>query len=123
LKKTLLTDPEKKLVPDAFVRFSGVHKFQRWRRLKPGWPDWANFRLLGDSLLWAAFWKLQYIISQMFGLLFCTVPTRYVLILTKRVLDKTFLGDFYKLMVSCCAMVVAQQLGNLSSYLRRHSLN
>jgi hypothetical protein len=29
LKKTLLTDPEKKLVPDAFVRFSGVHKFQR----------------------------------------------------------------------------------------------
>jgi hypothetical protein len=23
--------------------------------LKAGWPDWANFRLLGDCLLWALF--------------------------------------------------------------------
>jgi hypothetical protein len=25
----------------------------------PGRPDWANFRLLGDFLLWAVFFKLQ----------------------------------------------------------------
>jgi hypothetical protein len=24
-----------------------------------GWPDWANFRPLGDCLPWAVFWKLQ----------------------------------------------------------------
>jgi hypothetical protein len=24
-----------------------------------GWPDWANFRPLDGSLLWAVFWKLH----------------------------------------------------------------
>jgi hypothetical protein len=24
---------------------------------QPGWPDWANFRLLGDGLLWIVFWR------------------------------------------------------------------
>jgi hypothetical protein len=23
------------------------------------WPDWDNFRPIGDCLLWVAFWKLQ----------------------------------------------------------------
>jgi hypothetical protein len=27
--------------------------------LKTGYPDWANFRLLGDCLLWAVDGKLQ----------------------------------------------------------------
>jgi hypothetical protein len=27
--------------------------------LDSGWPDWANFRALGDCFLWAVFWKLQ----------------------------------------------------------------
>jgi hypothetical protein len=24
-----------------------------------GWPDWANFRPLGNCPLWTGFWKLQ----------------------------------------------------------------
>jgi hypothetical protein len=27
--------------------------------LRAGWPDWANFRPLGDCLLWAVFFHLQ----------------------------------------------------------------
>jgi hypothetical protein len=34
------------------------NKFLLWDS-KSGWPDWANFRLLGYSLLWAVLWKLQ----------------------------------------------------------------
>jgi hypothetical protein len=28
-------------------------------RRSTGWPDWANFRILGDYLFWAVFFKLQ----------------------------------------------------------------
>jgi hypothetical protein len=27
--------------------------------LEAEWPDWANFRLLGDGLIWVVLWKLQ----------------------------------------------------------------
>jgi hypothetical protein len=32
-----------------------VHFLAAWTTIgwKAGWPDWANFRLLGDGLLWA----------------------------------------------------------------------
>jgi hypothetical protein len=38
--------------------------------LQAGWPDWANFRLLGDCLLWVVFVKIAEIaqlIGQLFG--------------------------------------------------------
>jgi hypothetical protein len=39
---------------------------------KAGWPDWANFRLLGDCLQWAIL--LQIIeVAKIFGLLYSTV--------------------------------------------------
>jgi hypothetical protein len=28
--------------------------------LQPGWPDWANFRLLGPCFLWAGFFNCRY---------------------------------------------------------------
>jgi hypothetical protein len=33
-------------------------KFVPTRDPPPGWPDWANFRLLGDSFLWVLFVKI-----------------------------------------------------------------
>jgi hypothetical protein len=47
--------------------------------LWPGWPDWANFRLLGDCLLWVVLNITD--LAQMFVLLF---STENVLILTKK---------------------------------------
>jgi hypothetical protein len=44
---------------------------------EPGWPDWANFRPLGGSLLWAVF--LNYKRSPHFLLLFSTVKVYAVI--------------------------------------------
>jgi hypothetical protein len=30
-----------------------------WLGLQTGWPDWADFRPMGDFLLWTLVWKLQ----------------------------------------------------------------
>jgi hypothetical protein len=49
-------------------------------KLKSGWPDWANFRLLGGGLLCAAFWKLQKYPKLLGYLLQITI---YAIILTK----------------------------------------
>jgi hypothetical protein len=38
----------------------------------PGWPDWANFRLLGDCLLWIGFLKVTEA-AELFGLLITKV--------------------------------------------------
>jgi hypothetical protein len=36
--------------------------FENWCKIffrsYPGWPDWANFRLFGDCLLWAVLLKM-----------------------------------------------------------------
>jgi hypothetical protein len=38
---------------------------QRWNLafaevvLRPGWPDWADFRPMGDCLLWAGFFNYR----------------------------------------------------------------
>jgi hypothetical protein len=56
----------------------------KWKMKKnlssPGWPDWANFRLLGDSILWAVVWILQKW-RTFLGYFFH--GTGYVIILTK----------------------------------------
>jgi hypothetical protein len=41
------------------------------RDTRPGWPEWANFRLLGDYLLWEVFLKITEVV-QNFGLLVFT---------------------------------------------------
>jgi hypothetical protein len=38
-------------------------------QVRPGWPDWANFRPMGDRLLWAVFINITDV-AQNFGLLF-----------------------------------------------------
>jgi hypothetical protein len=30
-----------------------------WSYFQTGWPNWENFRILGDCLLWAVIWKFQ----------------------------------------------------------------
>jgi hypothetical protein len=50
---------------DEFLKTgcSPIHFFVSRRNnffpARPGWPDWPNFRQLGDCLLGAVFWKLQ----------------------------------------------------------------
>jgi hypothetical protein len=39
--------------------------------LQPGRPYWANFRILGDCLIWAYFLKISEV-AHIFGLLFST---------------------------------------------------
>jgi hypothetical protein len=41
-----------------------------------GWPEWANFRLLGDCLLWAVFLKFTDV-AHVFGLRFSTDKIKY----------------------------------------------
>jgi hypothetical protein len=51
-------------------------------QISPGWPDWANFHLLGDYFLWAVFenWYRRPI----FWAIFSTKKS-FVLILTKKI--------------------------------------
>jgi hypothetical protein len=74
-------------------------KLKHWRS---GWPDWANFRLLGGCLLRTALWKWQ-IVGQIFRLFFkwyksCIKSDR------KMFGDTFYLGDFFhKLIWSPCS--------------------
>jgi hypothetical protein len=52
---------------NCFVRIFFAVSFNPLSSL-PGWPDWANYRLLSDYLLWTFF--LITIVVWMFGLLF-----------------------------------------------------
>jgi hypothetical protein len=54
---------------------------------RPGWPDVANFRLLGDCLLGAVFWKLQKYRSW---------TTFFHGINNVLILANNWLGDFFK---------------------------
>jgi hypothetical protein len=42
----------------GFTSWNSVDLFKNVS-VGPGWPDWANFRQLGDRLFWAVFWKLH----------------------------------------------------------------
>jgi hypothetical protein len=58
----------------------------------PGWPDWANFRLLGNSLIWAVFRKYRSMWTRFGATLFLGKLSAW-LILSKNVLGD-ILGDF-----------------------------
>jgi hypothetical protein len=47
-------------------------KVNFWRKRQSWLPDWVNFRLLGEFLLWAVFWKLSEVRTYLkhFGQLF-----------------------------------------------------
>jgi hypothetical protein len=48
----------------------------------PGWPDWANFHLLGDCFLWVVFWKWRKWLK-LTEATFSIVKTMYILNLMK----------------------------------------
>jgi hypothetical protein len=60
--------------------------------LQAGWPDWANFRLLGDCLLWVVFVKIAEI-AQLIGQLFYTVKVVHYFL--QKVVWATFWATFW----------------------------
>jgi hypothetical protein len=82
---------------------SGLHYGLFFRQLirspclTPGWPDWANFRLLGNYLLWVVFVKITEVAQKNWAIFF--KGKSFVLIMTKNGLGYT-LGDFFTLIRS-----------------------
>jgi hypothetical protein len=65
-----------------------------------GCPDWANFRLLGEFLLWAVFLKITKV-AHVLGYIFSTVIFMYyVSILTENMEWATIWAIFQKLIWS-----------------------
>jgi hypothetical protein len=64
---------------DRTTRYGYTSNFTMIGKLQPGWPDWVNFRQLGDCLLWAVFAKNDRITEdQIIGLLFPVHLSRHL---------------------------------------------
>jgi hypothetical protein len=87
---------------DVFLRLRFLDSsFPSLSACQPGWPDWANFRRLGDCLVWKLFMQVSEVIS-IFGVTFfhgLTVCINF---------DKNrfgqILGDFWRKLIRspCC---------------------
>jgi hypothetical protein len=66
------------LNPNA-LHFKSLSPFARHRVIssQPGWPDWANFRLMGNSFIWAVFRKMTEV-ARKIGLLFSSEKVVYL---------------------------------------------
>jgi hypothetical protein len=65
----------------------------------PGRPDWANFRLLGDCLLWPILWELSTKVAQLLGGFFSDGKS-HVLFWKNCVLGDSF-TDCFRPKLSC----------------------
>jgi hypothetical protein len=80
----------------------------------PGWPNWANIRLLGDCLLWADFLKIKK--APISGYLFHAKNN--VLFFTKKLTGLNF-GQFFQ---TFRVTPIATESANGRSWLRRRHM-
>jgi hypothetical protein len=82
------------MIFNARVAFNVHSRFcNRLKALPTGWPDSANFRLLGDCLLWMCFLKFTKV-AQIFGLLF-SHDTSCLCINFAKKMFRTHFGRFF----------------------------
>jgi hypothetical protein len=62
-------------------------------RTRAGWPDWSNFRLLNDGLLWDILPKIWEVVQILLWPLFLH-SKRHIFILTKKNLAGPHFGQF-----------------------------